>query len=172
MKKSMLSELARLAGEAGLSPEDYVCELVTEGETLRSIAADLSRSANRDISPGTLGAWLNADPARRAKLVAARKDSAPALVEKAIEILDNVDNDRDAIAAAKAQSEVRTWLASKYDRQTFGNDTAQVNVQLNLGQLHLDALRQRATAAPILPPAGPDYETVIEPGSEPSTDTP
>jgi hypothetical protein len=81
-----------------------------------------------------------------------------------VEILENVKADRDHINKAKAQSDLRTWLASKYDRATFGNDAAQVNVQLNMGQLHLDALRRRAvpamvTAAPALP-AGPDYETV------------
>lgn len=169
MKSAMLAELERQAKKAECAPVEWVCYRVSEGDTLRTIAADLAAWAKRDISPGVLGAWLNADPARRALLVQSRKDSAPALAEKAVEILDEADNDRDAINLAKAQADIRTWLASKYDRQTFGNDAAQVNVQLNLGQLHLDALRQRAVPVvkptPALPPAGPDYETLPEAGA-------
>lgn len=168
LKRSMIVELTRRAAEAGegAAPEDVVCALVASGETLIEVARRLEQDTGLPISPGIVGAWMNADPKRKAALAEARKQSAPILAEQAMEILDDVDEDRDAIAKAKAQADLRTWLASKYDRQTFGNDAAQVNVQLNLGQLHLDALRQRAaitaTTAPMLPPAGPDYETVTD----------
>jgi hypothetical protein len=164
----MLAELNRRATEAGdgATAEDVVCALVAAGEPMTEIARQLSKTAEINLSVNVLSGWMASDPKRKAALAQARKDSAPILVEQAMELIDGADEDRDAIAKAKAQADMRQWMASKYDRATFGNDAAQVNLQFNMGQLHLDALRSRAaivaSTAPTLPPAGPDFETVSE----------
>ncbi len=168
LKRAMLAQLTRLAAEIGPDalPEDAVLVRVASGETLKSIAATLSQWAGVRIPSSVIGDYMNAAPERKAKLAKARRDSAPALVEDAIAILDDADLDRDAIARAKAQADIRTWLASRYDRATFGNDnTAQVSVNVSLGGLHLDALRRRTVPllrpdTPAALPAGPDYEVV------------
>lgn len=162
----MIAELTRLAGEAdeGTTPEDIVLGQVAAGLTLRAIAKDISAAAGLYISPETLTLWINRTPELKTKLAAARKAGAPSMVEHAAELLEEVDTDRDAIAKAKAIAEQRNWMASKYDRQTFGNDAAQVNVQLSLGDMHLDALRQRVVPivrAPVpITDGTPDFEVV------------
>lgn len=162
----MIAELTRLAGEAdeGTTPEDIVLGQVAAGLTLRAIAKDISAAAGLYISPETLTLWINRTPELKTKLAAARKAGAPSMVEHAAELLEEVDTDRDAIAKAKAIAEQRNWMASKYDRQTFGNDAAQVNVQLSLGDMHLDALRQRVVPIVRAPAAvtdgTPDFEVV------------
>lgn len=155
---------AMVAALASIGGEDGVLDRVRAGETLKDIADHVSRKSGTRIAASILGSWMNATPERKAALVQARKDSAPALVETAMSLLDEADHDREAIAKAKAQADIRTWLASKYDRQTFGNDAAQVNVQVSLGDMHLDALRQRTVPVVQAPAAvtdgTPDYEVV------------
>lgn len=165
MKRVMIAELTRLAKEAGpdILPEDVLLSRVAGGELLREIAESIGRTIGQYISPATLSAWINRTPELKRRLAEARKDAASLLAEEAVGILDSADEDRDALAKAKSQADIRTWLASKWDRQTFGNDAAQVNVSVSMGDYHLDALRHRTLPTvqvqPALP-AGPDYEVV------------
>jgi hypothetical protein len=87
-------------------------------------------------------------------LAQAKKACAEALVEQSMEILDDADETREAIAKAKAQADTRQWMAAGMDRAAWRDANPQVNVQVNMPQLHLDALRARAIelkAQPQLP---------------------
>jgi hypothetical protein len=56
----------------------------------------------------------------------------------------NVKENRDAIGKVREQASHNRWEASKWDREIFGEDRGDVNVNVvNLGQMHLDALRHR-----------------------------
>lgn len=77
-------------------------------------------------------------------LARAREIGASGLAEEAGAILDDVREDRDAIAKAKARSEFRVWLASRWNREQYDAKAPQTAVTLNLGSLHLSALRERA----------------------------
>lgn len=49
--------------------------------------------------------------------------------------------------AARERMKFRTWLAGKRDPEVFGEQQAAVQVNLNIGQLHLNALRNRGSVA-------------------------
>ena len=76
-------------------------------------------------------------------LAHARQIGASGLAEEAGAILDDVREDRDAIAKAKARSEFRVWLASRWNREEYDAKAPQTLV-VNAGTLHLTALRERA----------------------------
>jgi hypothetical protein len=113
---------------------------------------------------------INSDHGRKAKMAVARLDSAHVLAEDSVDLADQLAEEgteltREEIALLRERTEGRRWLASKRDRATYGGDVAQVNVQVNTGQLHLDALRQRqieSKAQPMLPPAEADVEVVSD----------
>jgi hypothetical protein len=163
----MVAELERLAAEMGegMTAIDYVCERTAGGDTLIEICRDVGKTIGHNLQGGTLSSWINTDQERRAKIQAARAIGAISLAEQGMEMIDDADESREAIAKAKASAEYRQWLASKWNRPMFGADVAQVQVNVSTGSLLLDALRQRQVTAvtqPILPPAGPDVELVID----------
>lgn len=81
----------------------------------------------------------------------AQRDAAAAHAEEGADILDNVPADRDEIMKAKARADYRRWLATVYDRKTFGEPTQQTQVNiLSYGQLHLDALRAQPLPVPVV----------------------
>lgn len=117
---------------------------VADGDTMAAIAAD------HGITRQTVYAWIKAGgPERQAAFDAARRVSAEVAVEEAQQILDDAENVDTAAKAsiARARSDFRRWLASVRDRSTYGEKGVQVNVGINLGALHLDALRARGSAS-------------------------
>lgn len=80
---------------------------------------------------------------RWAEFCKARKQGAHGLVEEAAEILENANPlfPGDVSKAREQAGHIR-WMAERYNKDEFGG-TPQVAVQLNIGALHLDALRAR-----------------------------
>ncbi|WP_028491436.1 hypothetical protein [Thioalkalivibrio sp. ALE19] len=113
--------------------EAYVFGQVAEGRTLKAIAEDLG------ISRQILSTWCNR-PQRRDALTRARQEAAGALMDEALAITDNAEEDATALQKVKQQADLRKWLAGRLSPQQWG-DTGP-GVQVNIGQLHLDALRQ------------------------------
>jgi hypothetical protein len=83
--------------------------------------------------------------AATARLTSARARGASELVAEGKELIDNVAPDRDAIAKAKAQVEVRTFIASRWNREEWGEAPKQVT-NVTIGSLHIDALRSHKRA--------------------------
>lgn len=166
----MLIELERRAKEAGegISPIDVVCEWTAEGQTLADLALELTESAGVTISAGVIGRWANSTKENKAKLNAARALAAHVLAEQSVqefEQLKGTEVTREEVGLAKAASDAKQWLASKWNRAQYGNDVAQVNVQVNMPGQHLEALKRRqqlkAQTQPLLPASeGADYEVV------------
>jgi hypothetical protein len=163
MRRALIAELERRAAAAGLEgPLDVIHDWVTSGQTLKELSLNISKTTGKIVSAGTLSTYINSTPEGRQMITAARALAAAALAEEALELLDNVDEDKNAIAKAKEQANMRTWLASRWNRKEYGSD-AGVNVNIvNMGQLHLDALRHRATVVRDLPGA----KTALNPGND------
>ena len=155
---------AIVAAVAAYGGREAILDDIRGGAFVTDIAADLCRRSGQQVTPKVLGSWLNSSPEWRAELAAARKDAADALVEQAVVLVDGASEDRDSIAKAKAQADLRQWLASKYNRPMYGNDAAaNVQVQVNMGDMHLDALRRREVPVVRIaepPREGPDAEVV------------
>ncbi len=168
----MLAELERRAhiasqeaGEA-ITPLQYVCEWVAGGQTMRELIDDMNvTEPNLELNSysGILGSWVNGTKEGKSMMLEARATAAHALAESGMGIIDDADEDRDAIAKAKARSDYRKWLASCWNAPQYGQQQQQVQVNVNLAQLHIEAMRKREmprVVANVLPPAGPDVEII------------
>ena len=76
----------------------------------------------------------------------ARAARASALAEESLTIADTVEERNEAVAKARLRIDTRKWISGAWDRETYGTQAPSTNVQVNLGQLHLDALRQQDPA--------------------------
>jgi hypothetical protein len=120
-----------------------VFERVANTETQTAIAQSYG------ISQGFLSRLIHKDPERIRAFREAKKLAATLYAEEAMSIADHVPADRDEISKARERINVRRWMASAWDRETFGEEKGDVNVNvLNLADLHLDALRHRVTESP------------------------
>lgn len=98
--------------------------------------------------------WLDEEPERAALASRARTRAAHSLADEAIEIADEADADHPGeLQKAKLRVQVRHWTAERWGRQVYGAPSAQANVTINLGSMHLDALRTR-TVGPSGDPSG------------------
>ncbi len=112
--------------------EAWVFSQVAEGRTLKALAEELG------ISRPILSAWCNALP-RRDAYTHARRAAADALVEEGLAIADSA-RDPSEVPAAKLQADFRRWMAGKIDRESWGEQQGAL-VNIDLGQMHLEALR-------------------------------
>lgn len=148
---------------------DYVCAWIEGGRTLVELTASVQRKVKSQLGEMTITATLRhlfgkATVAER--YAQARADSAVALADHAVEIIDEASTaSREELKKAVARSEVRQWLASKYNRAVFGDAPPSVAVQVNIPSLHLDALRQRESAAVSAPrvSANPSVSVRVSP---------
>lgn len=115
---------------------DALLDLRSTGITIRQLCFRLA------IPVRSLYRYLNRDPERRAAWDALGVQLAEGLVDEARELLDSAPLDRDAITKAKAQAEHRRWEAAFRDPAKWSQQAVGMAVQINFGQLHLDALRQ------------------------------
>lgn len=124
--------------------EEVVFSRIRGGDYLSKIAKEL------DVSRGLLWDAIRRDDARRQAYEDAKLESADAHVEKAGEVLDDLDDIRDPTSAqvsrAKAQADHRKWLAAKRDRTQYGDDPLVAVGALDLGQLFLHALQEGGSA--------------------------
>lgn len=128
---------------------DAVCERVASGENQTAVALSFG------VSQGFFSRIMHLDENRVRAYRAAKRESAHVMAEKAMELADNVPEKRDAIAKVREQIGVRRWLAASYNREEYGESGDTVNVQVNVAELHLDALRHRQVTPPEHPPALP-----------------
>jgi transposase-like protein len=143
----LCDRIAEEAAARDLDPEEYVSGFVADGESVRKVAARFG------VSKHLMYEWLRMDPSgRREELFqAARKASAEAHADRAGEVLEEVDPHlatSPMVQLANSRSNYHRWMAEVRDRDTFGNKPAAV-VNVSLGALHLDALRQ-AGSVPVL----------------------
>jgi len=126
--------------------DEYVFGRLLDGETFTAIAKSLNVSVN------TLYRWKDHSPARKAAFEQMRTDRAHTFAEGSVDIADELVTKRDAdgnpippsredIAAAKQRIKVRQWLSGVTNSQYRKADTTIVNI----GALHLDALRKFGT---------------------------
>jgi terminase small subunit-like protein len=142
---------------------DTVFERIASGETQTAIAKSFG------VSQGFFSRVIHLDLARAQAFRDAKRQAATHYAEQAMALADGVEPDRDQVAKVREQVSVRKWLAASWDRPQYGEAQPDINVNvLNLGQLHLEALRHRSVdESPQLPPerpALPDEDTTFGDG--------
>lgn len=151
-----------IADIAAMGGEDALYERIAGGATVGQLGEELG------VSRPFLSARLNRTPQMKLAMQAALKERAGSFAEQALEIADNVAADPNEIAKAKTKIEVRKWLAGVHDAEQYGAKGTQVNI--SVGSLHLDALRQVASAAKAA--AETDHPDVIDAEIVPDDDGP
>jgi Bacteriophage Sf6, terminase small subunit-like len=164
-EKRFREALTRLAEREEMSPLDWVVAQLESGMSVRKIGEALREEAKEECSPQWIYTLLHGlTPDAKDRVREARKVGATALADQALEIADRPASSTAEVQANRLAVDTRRWIASSFDRATFGDAPPKVEVAVSFGQLHLDALRQRAIptfqAAPPALPAGPDFETL------------
>ena len=134
--------------------EDEIFARVASGEPIGRISQDYGLS--RDV----FYKWVKrGGSTREAAMAEARSQSAHAHAEIAGEILEVAKSPKTTGEAqiAKARADHHRWFAERFGRDTYGDTGAQVNVQLDIGKLHLEALMAHGSMTR-LPPALPVLE--------------
>ena len=119
--------------------EAVVFERIAAAETVGKVAESFG------VSRSSFYGWVKqGGDERRAMFEDARRQSADAHAENAVGILDEASSYSTAeVTLARAQSDVRKWLATSFNRAQYGDPgvSVKVNNAVSISQLHLDALR-------------------------------
>jgi hypothetical protein len=110
---------------------------VSHTEVIESLG--ITRTAWREWKGSEAGAAI---------VARARASRAELLARETLKIADNVEERNDAVAKARLRIDTRKWISGAWDRETYGQAAPATNVQVNLGQLHLEALR--AAGKPVI----------------------
>ncbi len=159
IKRRLLADIKQAGGW------EKVFERIASGETQTGIAKGFG------VSQGFLSRILNQDEERRRAFREAKRQAAQAYADEAKQIVDDVPADRDEIAKARERAGVRKWLAGVYDREQFGEPVPGLDVTLNVGELHLAALRHRTVADTPRFVAEPERGTLASPQADDDDDS-
>lgn len=154
LKRQMFATLKKLSDESGLTPAEYVHDFIANGGTMTALAEKLGMKrpyASRE---------LNANPEIKKALDAAKILKAEAIIEDASTMADDLaaklDNGEDVrnerIAVLREQIGIRKFQAAAGDPGRYGKQNA--NITINLGDLHLDALRKNRSNVIDITPTG------------------
>ena len=132
LKKKILADVAKKGGA------DYVYEVVASGKTITAWAAE-----EWECSRAYLSKTLRSVPEYAAALDKALPEAADAMMEDGMARADALDekSSQAKIAAVREQINMRKALAAGWNRDRYGSGP-RAEITLNLGDLHLDALRK------------------------------
>lgn len=126
---------------------DDIFEAIADGATYRMLGQKFQ------VSRSFIHRVVVHDPERRKRAEEAYEMRAHAMIDESIEIADNVNVNLPAdVQAAKLKIDLRKWLAA-VDNARYQRAEAKINLNVTLGQLHLDALKRRSIEAKVT--AGP-----------------
>lgn len=146
---------AELDGEAeDPTALDYTEHWITNGGTMIGLAHKLQESSATDslgayqpvLEGGGLARMLRrtfGDQAVDDTLARARARGSHAMVESTHDIADQPVTSSEDASRARNRIGTRQWAAAAYERGTFGNRAGAPVVNVNIGMLHLDAIRKR-----------------------------
>lgn len=168
-KRAMVTELTRRANLADQTPLEYVADWVESGKTITQLVKAINQKLELEDETGVtramLSRYVNHELEGTQVLADARSEGSHGMAESAVEIIDTPAENKVEAAQRKTQAEIRLRLAGFWNRAEYGEQKGpQVNVNFDMGQMHLDALRQRSVptvqAQPALEAGEPDVEVV------------
>lgn len=127
---------------------DYLIKRYVDGEGLSEIAKDLGFSAmalSKHLRrPENIDAWKEAKSIRADQCI----EEIQSIVDDEdlgiyIDAEGNERVDNGAVNRAKLRVENRRWMAKNLAPEKYGDDHGGININLNLNEMHLNALRSR-----------------------------
>lgn len=127
---------------------DYVCHWLSSGKTAKSLAASLAEDLPFPLDYAALMRYLKTVYGEKAdhEIEQARTNASYALSEEALDIVDAPAETSAEVARAASRARSRQWMAERYNSSKFGQHKHSLTV--NIGTLHLDALRAPRHATP------------------------
>jgi len=135
----------------------YLTEFLLSGGTITQLAVELN------LDRGYLHRILKDHPEYSAALEAARMEAADAHAEAGFEIMRRLRNERKDerdtakegsraaelsaldVSIAKEEAQQHRFIAQAWNQQRYGSQQNQTHVTVNLGDMHLDALKKMKT---------------------------
>lgn len=111
--------LADLEQEPDFWP--WMLDEVSSGKTPKKVIEEVHETYC--VTWGALWRWINKDETRAREWAEAKKAQAEWFEYERIDLADGVAEDRDAVAKAKLQSDVRHSLAGAHAPSTYGRET-------------------------------------------------
>lgn len=102
---------------------------VAEGMNIKTIL----NLDGRTIEKGRFIRWIMKDDQRRTRYYAAQQTGAELIFEEMIDIADGSDTLED-VQRSKLRIDTRKWVLGIHDKKRFGEKSADVNVNINLGE--------------------------------------
>jgi hypothetical protein len=146
--------LATIENNGGVQ---YLTEFLLSGGTVTQLAVELK------LDRGYLHRILKDHPDFSAALEAARAEAADAHAEAGFEIMRRLRNERKHerelaapgtraselsaldVSIAKEEAAQHRFIAQSWNQQRYGSQNNQTHVTVNLGDMHLDALKKMKT---------------------------
>lgn len=128
--RQMLADIEKMGGF------EKICEKISEGGSVASIARELGVSRN------FLSTTLNKNPSQKEALRLARKQKAEHFADEALKLADTCEESPNAIQKMREQVSVRKWLASAHDPDQYAQKNNTTAIQVNVGDMHLNALKK------------------------------
>jgi hypothetical protein len=144
----------RVAARGGV---EVILDWVAEGKTLSWVGKQFTDVKPEGVSRQLIRKYLKLKPEWLEAFYRVRREETPhALVDEAVDIVDETEGETESaiVAGAKLRADTRRWLAGTLSEEYAPPKTG--GVQINIGTLHLDALKAKGGAAAL--PA----ETVVE----------
>ena len=158
-RREMLKKVEDAAEAAKMSMADFVYDYVASGKTLVDLADEVGYSRSH------ISRHLNKIPEVKEALEKARLEAADALAEQTIKLADDLaarldrgeDVKNERISVLREQTSSRKWWAATANPGRYGKPDTSITI--NLGDLHLDALRKtRSNVIDITPAEASDDE--------------
>lgn len=113
---------------------EWLAEAIMGGTSIIDLSEEIG------CSRGWLYGWMNKDPERHAQFKEARRISSFSHADDATQIVDQ-DVHPALSGLVRERANHRRWLAERANPTDFGKEKA-IGLQINIGELHLDALKQ------------------------------
>ena len=175
--RPLLDKLCRLI-ETEWGGDDFIFDQVKNGVSIAKIAAGIELPGHGVISRGMIYDWKKrGGEDRAAAWREAMQVSGHSHAEDAGDVLEELVGTMPSapeVNLARSRSSYKTWLAGRRNDE-YAEKQAHLQVNLNVGELHLDALRKRGhmdAVRPVDPPPeieAADYE-LLEKGEDDAED--
>jgi len=150
--KAKLAEIAKRELGPNATSVDWVAQKVADGVTIGKLAEYLADGMKEPVSRSFLSWHINnATPDAKERIRTARKEATHVWAEQALDIAERPATTTAEVQQARLQVDTRRWLAAIFNREEF-SDKQQHEVALDLGALHIAAMRERTMRAQ-MPPA-------------------
>jgi hypothetical protein len=128
--------------------EEWALEQLADGVTLNKTSARLEERLGVRVTRDQLARYYEMTDDRSARYVEAMRRGAGGMADRAIEVIDDADPTPSTgeVTKAKAMSDVLRWSAAKRDPEKY-EEKKGPGVVLEIGALHLDALRVKGAPA-------------------------